>query len=122
MHVPAHRSVAGLGPRLRRAVVRAACLTVGLGVVAAGGAGMAMQDQPPAHDFEVQVTPSSAVARLMERYDCSTLGYGDGSTPESAIVRRPTGRLVVVSFDEGWRVHVADEASQLVAVCLRPPT
>lgn len=119
--MPAHRSVAGLGPRLRRAVVRAACLTVGLGVVAAGGAGMAMQDQPPAHDFDVQVTPSSAVAKLMERYDCSTLGYDDGSTPEGAIVRRPTGRLVVVSFDEGWRVHVADEASQLVAVCLRPP-
>lgn len=121
MHVPAHRSVAGLGPRLRRAVVRAACLTVGVGVVAAGGAGMAMQDQQPAHDFEAEVTPSSQVGRLMDRYECSTLGYGDGSTPEGAIVRRASGRLDVVSFDEGWRVHVAGEAAQLVAVCLRPP-
>lgn len=121
MHVTAHRSAPGLASRVRRAVVRAACLTVGLGVVAAGGAGVAMQDATPPHDFTAEVAPSTQVARLMERYECSTVGYGDGSSPEGALVRRPTGRVVVVSFEQGWRAHVADGTTQLVAVCLRPP-
>lgn len=121
MHRPAHRALPGIGPRFRRAVVRATCLTVGLGVVVLGGAGMALQDHLPSRDFDVEVAPTSPLGKLMDRFECSTLGFGDGSDPRSAIVRRANGHLAVVSFDEGWQVHVDQGAAQLVAVCLRPP-
>ena len=121
MHVPAHRALPPLGPRVRRAAVRATALSVGLAAVIAGGAGMAFQEDASSHDFDVEVAPASPVGRLMERYDCSTLGFDDGSTPRSAIVRRAAGDLAVVSFEEGWKVHVADGAAQLIAVCLQPP-
>lgn len=100
--------------------MRATCLTVGLGVVVLGGAGMALQDNLPSRDFEVEVAPTSPLGKLMDRFECSTLGFGDGSEPQSAIVRRASGKLDVVSFDEGWQVHIDEGAADLVAVCLQP--
>ena len=121
MHVPAHRALPPLGPRVRRAVVRATAVSVGLCAVIVGGTGMASQEDASSHDFDVEVAPSSPVGRLIERYDCSTLGFDDGSTPQGAIVRRAAGDLAVVTFEKGWQVHVADGAAQLIAVCLEPP-
>ena len=111
-----------------RATMRAVAMTLclGLGIVVAGGTGMASQDRPAApyqSDVEVkaEVDPRSPVPRLMKRFDCSTVGYGDGSTPLSAIVQRPGGKFDVVTFDEGWRVHISGGPAELIAVCLEPP-
>jgi hypothetical protein len=57
----------------------------------------------------------------MRRHDCSTLGFDDGTTPRSALVREPDGRLRMVTFEEGWAVHTARGSTVLVAVCRRPP-
>ena len=121
MHVPHHRALPPLGSRVRRALVRASALTLGLSAVVIAGAGMATEDSASDHDFDVDVAPSSAVGKLIADYDCSTIGFDDGSTPEGAIVRKASGELAVVTFHRGWQVHVADGAAQLVAVCLQPP-
>ena len=57
----------------------------------------------------------------MQRYRCSTDGFGHSEIPGSAIIRRPRGQVAVVSFDRGWEVFKYDGAASLVAVCLRPP-
>lgn len=116
---PAHRAVLGLGPRVHRAVVRCVALTATTGLVAVGGAGLALNGSERPRDFDVEVPETSPLGRLMERHDCSTLGFADGSTPRSAIVRRAGGQLDVVSFDEAWRTYTSDGPGQLVAVCLR---
>lgn len=120
MHTPGHRKILGFKPRLGRAVARAGGLTIGLGAVVLGSSGFGFHDNAPRHDLDVEVAPTSAVAKLMDRFECSTLGLPDGSTPQSSIVRRATGTLEVVTFDEGWDTFTADGADQLVAVCLRP--
>jgi enoyl-CoA hydratase/carnithine racemase len=48
-------------------------------------------------------------------------GFGDGSTPRSAIIRNARGGLRVVSFDRGWRIYTGKHPHALVAVCLDPP-
>lgn len=118
---PAHRAVLGLGPRLRRALVRGVALTGGTALVAVGGAGMALNRPEPARDFEVDVATTSPLGKLMDRYECSALGFDDGSTPRASIVRGPDGTLRVVSFDAGWRAYTDGGPDRLVAVCLRGP-
>jgi len=67
-------------------------------------------------------TPADAhLEAVMERYRCSTEGFGHSEIPGSAIIRRAQGRLAVVSFDRGWEVFRDDGPESLVAVCLRPP-
>lgn len=67
-------------------------------------------------------TPADAhLEAVMERYRCSTEGFGHSEVPGSAIIRRAQGRLAVVSFDRGWEVFRDDGPESLVAVCLRPP-
>lgn len=63
---------------------------------------------------------SPAQMQLMKRFDCSPDGFGDGSTPRSAIIRRESG-LDVVSFDRGWEVYTGTRPHALVALCLDPP-
>jgi hypothetical protein len=64
---------------------------------------------------------SRAQLQLMKRFDCSADGFGDGSTPRSAIIRNARGGLRVVSFDRGWRIYTGKHPHALVAVCLDPP-
>ena len=74
----------------------------------------------PATPFDA--TPANpAQAQLMKRFDCSSRGFGDGSTPRSAIVRGERGGLRVVSFDRGWQIYTGERPHALVAVCHAPP-
>jgi hypothetical protein len=57
----------------------------------------------------------------MQRFDCSPDGFGDGSTPQSAIVRSERGGLRVVSFERGWEIYTGERPHALVAVCHAPP-
>ena len=108
---------------LRRAVRRTLALTAAAALVVVGGAGVAQVGTPaepsPGTTYESPV-PRRA-AGLFEQYDCSGTGFGDGRTPRSAIVRQD-GDLRVVTFEEGWRVHIARGQAGLVAVCLEPPS
>jgi hypothetical protein len=74
-----------------------------------GYAGYAVDDGP------------SRIQRVLDRHDCSVLGFGNGAQPASAIVRSAAGRLRFVSFDTGWRVFTHHRAGTLVAVCLDEP-
>lgn len=118
-----HRRLPGLGLLCRRAFAKGAAFTVAGLLLVVGGAGVAQVRQsvePRTTPWVEQPRPSAPVSRLMERYDCSSLGYGDGVSPQSALVREPGGRLRVVTFDEGWAVYTARGKRELVAVCLRP--
>jgi hypothetical protein len=115
-----HRPRPSLARDCAKAVVTACALSAVLGVVMVGEAGRAEPSGSAPAPLTV-TQPTAPETRLMRRFDCSVTGYGDGSTPQSAIVRAPLHRPRVVSFNEGWRVHVADGATELVAVCLRPP-
>lgn len=115
-----HRPRPSLARHCAKAVVTACALSAALGVVMVGEAGRAEPSGSTPAPLTV-TQPATPETLLMRRFDCSVTGYGDGSTPQSAIVRAPSGRLRVVSFSEGWKVHVADGPAQLVAVCLRPP-
>ena len=104
---------ARLALTLLKVAVVVALVAVGLTSVSASGqrgeAGRLVLDRP--------TLPS----RLMERHDCSTTGFGPGVEPLSALVRRPGGRLRVVSFDRGWRIYTRHGAATLIAVCRRGP-
>ena len=119
-----HRRLPSLGRHVRRALTRAVTVTAVAGLVVVGGAGVARvsggADGPHSGYEVVGLPPESEANRLIERYDCSTVGYDDGSTPQSAIVRGANGRIRVVTFEKGWTVHTAGGPAQLVAVCLRP--
>jgi hypothetical protein len=123
-----HRDLPSLGRLCGLALVKCCVLAAASLVLVYGGAGMAQvqqSGQPPAGAPQVvQVAPPTAaadpVARLMERFDCSTVGYGNGASPQSALVREPSGRVRAVTFDEGWAVYTARGERALVAVCLRP--
>ncbi|MGH3362631.1 MAG: hypothetical protein ACRDOM_09265 [Nocardioides sp.] len=115
-----HRKPPTLRSRLVRALVSTMAITGVCAATAVVGSvayevrddrtgGLTLTERAPTH-----------LQRVMERYDCSFAGYDDGATPRSAIVQRPSGRLVTVSFDEGWRVYTSDGPATLVAVCLRP--
>ncbi len=74
----------------------------------------------PAVRAQLQAPTDARVQRLMQRYHCSTEGFGDRQIPRSSIIRRPDGTVAVVSFDRGWKVFQHRGAGSLVAVCLRP--
>jgi hypothetical protein len=115
-----HRPRRSLARCCANAVGTACALTASLGVLMVSQASLAQSSgstPPPV----IVAEPLSPESRLMHRFDCSVTGYGDGSTPRSAIVRAASGRLRVVPFAEGWQVHVAEGPAELVAVCLRPP-
>jgi hypothetical protein len=88
-------------------------------VVLVGLANVTPPAETPASPYAVQ-PPSEAQLKLMRRYDCSPDGFGDGSTPRSAIIRKGNG-LDVVSFDRGWQVYTGSRPHALVAICLDPP-
>ncbi|NYD43673.1 hypothetical protein [Nocardioides panaciterrulae] len=95
------------------------------GVVAAllpGGLDMARTGDAtaPAVRAQLQAPSDARVQHLMQRYRCSTEGFGDQQIPRSSIIRHPDGTVAVVSFDRGWKVFRRDGAGSLVAVCLRP--
>ena len=119
-----HRRLPTLEGQLWRALTRTLALTAGAAVLVVGGAGAAYVAER-SDDVTASVDGMTKPAdpperRLMERFDCSTQGYGESAEPRSAIVRAPRGALRVVSFEEGWRLHTEGGATQLVAVCLRP--
>lgn len=116
-----HRPRPSLALHCARAVVTACVLSASIVVAMVGAAERAEPSGSTPAPLTV-TQPDTPETRLMRRFDCSVTGYGDGSTPQSAIVRVPSGRLRVVSFQEGWAVHVAEGPAQLVAVCLRPAT
>lgn len=122
MHLPHHRRSRSLGDHVFRglanalatgivleAVILATAGTHGVPTTGSGSAAWSQVDQPGAPE-----------ARLMRRYDCSTTGYDDSVTPQSAIVRSPAGRVRMVSFEEGWSVYTGHSPATLVAVCLEP--
>ena len=88
-------------------------------VILVGLANLAPPAETPSSPFAVR-SPSPAQLELMKRYDCSPDGFGDGSTPRSAIIRSQSG-LEVVSFDRGWQIYTGTRPHALVAICLDPP-
>lgn len=117
-----HRRHPSLARLCGRAFAKCAAFTVSGLLVVIGGTGMAQVEArgEPRTSPWVEQTAPAAVTRLMERFDCSSVGYGEEVVPRSAIVREPGGRLDVVTFDEGWAAYTADGGTELVAVCLRP--
>jgi hypothetical protein len=113
-----------LGDHLFQGVAKAIVLGIGLEVAILTTA--AMQDAAPGGSGPAawsQVDqPRAAEVRLMQRFACSTDGYGDDVIPRSAIIRDDaTGGLKVVSFARGWEIYTSDRAGlTLVAVCLKP--
>jgi hypothetical protein len=103
---------------LVRAGVRMATRTVVAAAVLVGAANFAPAGTSTDR-LDIQA-PTRAQRELMQRYDCSPDGFGDGSTPRSAIIRSD-GELEVVSFDRGWRVYTGQGPQALVAICLDPP-
>jgi hypothetical protein len=116
---PRVRSRRSMRGQLGRAGVRTMARTLVAAVILVGLANLAPPDQLPTGPFAVQ-SPSPAQRELMERYDCSPDGFGDGSTPRSAIIRSDKG-LEVVSFDRGWQVYTGTRPHALVALCHNPP-
>lgn len=113
------RSVKSLGTHLGRAGVRTLARTVVAAAVLISLANVVPPPELPAPPFEARPA-SPAQTQLMKRFDCSPDGFGDGSTPRSAIIRSERG-LRVVSFDRGWQVYTGERPHALVAVCHAPP-
>ena len=119
-----HRRLPPLGRHVRRGLTQAVGLTAVAGLLVVGGAGAAQvgdrEDVGSSDVAAAGVLPKSEAGRLIRRYDCSTVGYDDGSTPRSAIVRGGDGKVRVVTFEQGWDIHTSATRAELVAVCLRP--
>jgi hypothetical protein len=122
MHLPHHRRSRTLRDHLCRALANALAFGIGLEavVLATAGAQVPGQAESGTAAWSQQEQPPAAVARLLRRYDCSTVGFGDSEIPRSALIRDAAGRLRMVSFDRGWAVHTGDGRAVLVAVCLEP--
>jgi hypothetical protein len=123
MHLPHHRRSRSLGDHLFRGLANAFAMGIALEAVilaTASGGG------PPAESGQSAWArvdqPSGPEARLMQEHNCSSTGYDDSATPQSAILRSPAGRLRIVSFEEGWSVYTQRGPTTLVAVCLDPLT
>ena len=117
--LPGDRPLRPMRGHLGRAGVRTVARTLVAAVSLVGLANLAPSTELPTGPFAAG-SPSPAQQELMERYDCSPNGFGDGSTPRSAIIRG-AGGLEVVSFDRGWRIYTGTRPHALVAVCLDPP-
>jgi hypothetical protein len=116
---PAGRPRRSMRSQLRRAGVRMMARTLVAAVVLVGLANLTPPAEAPSGPYAAQ-PPTPAQLKLMKRYDCSPDGFGDGSTPRSAIIRKEKG-LEVVSFDRGWQVYTGTHPRALVALCLDPP-
>lgn len=104
---------------LVRAGVRIAARTLVAAAILIGLANLATStDVPTGPSTAPPLSP--AQMELMKRFNCSPDGFGDGSTPRSAIIRDEDG-LRVVSFDRGWQVYTGTRPHALVAVCQDPP-
>jgi hypothetical protein len=116
---PVGRPRRSMRGQLGRAGVRTMARTLVAAVILVGLANLAPPAETPSGPFAVG-SPSPAQLELMKRYDCSPDGFGDGSTPRSAIIRSQSG-LEVVSFDRGWQIYTGTRPHALVAICLDPP-
>lgn len=113
------RSLRSMGSHLGRAGVRTVARTAVVAVLISLANVVAPPDLPAT---PLETRPASpAQAQLMKRFDCSPDGFGDGSTPRSALVRSERGGLRVVSFDRGWEIYTGERPHALVAVCHAPP-
>jgi len=113
------RSRRSMRGQFGRAGVRTMTRTLVAAVILVGLANAAPPAELPTGPFAVQ-SPNPAQLELMKRFDCSPDGFGDGSTPRSAIIRNGNG-LEVVSFDRGWQVYTGTRPHALVAICHEPP-
>jgi hypothetical protein len=104
---------------LGRAGVRTLARTVVAAVILVALVNLAPPADVPTGPYAVE-SPTPAQLKLMKRYDCSPDGFGDGSTPRSAIIRQGDD-LEVVSFDRGWQVYTGTRPHALVAICHDPP-
>ena len=116
---PVGRPRRSMRGQLGRAGVRTLARTLVAAVILVGLANLTPPPEAPTGPFAVQ-SPTPAQLELMKRYDCSPDGFGDGSTPRSAIIRSDDG-LRVVTFDRGWQVYTGTRPRALVALCLDPP-
>ena len=122
MQLRHHRQSRTLGDHLFRALAKAFAIGIVLEaaiLATAGTHGVPTSGSGNAAWSQVE-QPRSPEAVLMQKYDCSTTGYGHSVTPRSAIVKNPAGEVKVVSFDKGWSVYTGHSTSTLVAVCLAP--
>jgi hypothetical protein len=109
-----HHLVQAAGTTAVAATVAALLLPDGLDI-----AGFGLSDDSGTSHSRVQTPTSARVDALMDRYRCSTEGFGERAIPRSAIVRRADGHVALVSFDRGWEVFQQHGPASLVAVCLR---
>jgi hypothetical protein len=117
--LPEERPLRPMRDHLRRAGVRMLARTLVAAAVLIGLANLTTRTDVPAAPSATP-PPSPAQLHLMRRYDCSQVGFGDGSQPRSALIR-DDGDLRVVSFDRGWQVYTGSQPRALVAVCHAPP-
>ena len=118
-HGPGVRPRRSMREQFGRAGVRTLARTLVAAVSLVALANLESPAELPTGPFAVQ-SPSPAQLRLMKRFDCSPDGFGDGSTPRSAIIRKGNS-LEVVSFDRGWQVYTGARPHALVAICHDPP-
>ena len=110
-----HRPPRGLRALTAGIKLATATLIVAMGV----GLGHHVGDDAPALP-SAPVGADRSVDRAIERHQCSTTGFANEATPQSALVRID-GRLRHVPFDRGWAVFTGDRAGALVALCLADP-
>jgi hypothetical protein len=106
-----HHLVQAVGTTAVAAVVATLLLPEGLDIVG-------LSEDTGASQSRVQTPTSARVESLMDRYRCSTDGFGEQAIPRSAIIRRADGHVDLVSFDRGWAVFQEHGPASLVAVCL----
>lgn len=111
-----HHVAPAAGTTLVAAAVTALVLPTGIDVA---GFGLGDGAGTTASQVAIPAPTGARVEALMDRYRCSIEGFGERAVPRSAIIRRPDGRVALVSFDRGWRVFQEHGPTSLVAVCLR---
>lgn len=122
LHLPLHRRPRSLADHLLRGLARAFVVGIAAEMAILVGTSSTHTVDPGSGTAAWSHTrqASSTVERLMQRYECSATGYAGGVSPRSSIVRTPSGRHRLVSFDRGWAAQTGDAPGTLVAVCLRP--
>jgi hypothetical protein len=118
MLIPGDRPLRPMRGYLGRAGIRMLTRTLVAAAVLIGLANLSTSTHVPTGP--AAAPPNPAQMELMERFNCSPDGFGDGSTPRSAIIRSEEG-LQVVSFDRGWEIYTGTRPHALVAVCHDPP-
>jgi hypothetical protein len=89
-------------------------------------------DTPPATadiPAETTLTPAGPnlqvreLERLSRKYGCNPDGLAAGVLPQHSVVRLPKVKgpkaIQLVSFDEGWEMHLGERPGTLLAVCAR---